>query len=186
MATGTVQASRLYLYTHWTGRLWAVSNANRSFTALKWLRYNRRVRLFILLHECYMMLGNAERAAQLLTKDHYLSMFPSIKTIKASDYGKNSTNVSVIYHRYQHGHSAVWLLNKECMTISSENYRTCSILASFYRSLGSRDPTKLGRVLCHVVRHHIERRQCLLFTMRWWDFEVYSWEPSSSACDIYT
>ena len=42
----------------------------------KSLQGNRRVRLFILLHESYMRLGNVEGAAKLLTKDHYLSMFP--------------------------------------------------------------------------------------------------------------
>ena len=124
-----------------------------------------------------MILGNVEKAAQLLTKDHYLSMFPSIKTIKATDY-VNSTKLFVEYHRYQHSHSAVWLLNRKCMTISSENYRTCFILASFYRSLGSRDATKLGKVLHQVLRHHIERRQRYL-VIPWQDYEVYSSEPSS-------
>ena len=42
----------------------------------KSLRGNRRVRLFILLHESYMRLGKVERAAPLLTRDHYLSRFP--------------------------------------------------------------------------------------------------------------
>ena len=139
----------------------------------KSLRGNRRVRLFILLHECYIGLGNAKKAAQLLTKDHYLSRFPSIRTIKATDYVNNSTNLLVVYHRYQHDHSIAWLLNRECMTISSQNYRTCFILASFYRSLGSRDATKLGRVLHHVLRHHIER-YIFLFEMQWRDYEVYS------------
>ena len=96
----------------------------------KSLRGNQRVRLFILLHESYMRLGNVKKAAQLLTKDHYLSMFPLIRTIKATDYA-NSTELFVEYHRHQHSHSAVWLLNRKCMTISSENYRTCFILASF-------------------------------------------------------
>ena len=96
----------------------------------KLLPGNRRSRLFILLYESYMKLGDVERAVQLLTKDHYLSMFPSIKAIKATDH-VNSTKLFVEYHRYQHSHSAVWLLNRKCMTISSENYRTCFILASF-------------------------------------------------------
>ena len=143
----------------------------------KSLRGNRKVRLFILLHECYMRLGNVERTAKLLSKDYYLSMFPSIRTIKATDY-INSTKLFVEYHRHQHGHSAVWLLNRKCMTISSENYRTCFILASFYRSLGSRDATKLGRVLHQVLRHHIKRHQRYL-VIPWQDYEVYSSEPSS-------
>ena len=142
----------------------------------KSLRGSRRVRLFILLHESYMRLGDVERAAQLLTKDHYLSMFPSIKTIKATDY-VNSTKLFVEYHRYHHSHSAVWLLNRKCMTVSSQNYRTCFILAAFYRSLGSRDATKLGRVLQQVLRHHIERQRYLVIP--WQDYEVYSGEPSS-------
>ena len=70
----------------------------------KSLRGNRRVRLFILLHESYMRLGNVERAAQLLTKDHYLSKFPSIRTIKATNY---VNNLFVEYHRYQRDHSIV-------------------------------------------------------------------------------
>ena len=145
----------------------------------KSLQGNRRVRLFILLHVSYMRLGNVEGAAQLLTKDHYLSMFPSIRIIKATDYVNNSTNLFIVYHRYYHDHTMAWLLNRECMTISSENYRTCFILAAFYRSLGSRDGTKLGRVLQQVIRHHTDRHQRLLFTMRWWDYEVYSEEASS-------
>ena len=104
------------------------------------LQGSRRVRLFILLHESYMRLRDVERAAELLTKDHYLSISPSIRTIKATDYVNNSTNLFVLYHRYQHDHSIGWLLNRECMTISSDNYRTCFIL---YRSLGSRDAIKL-------------------------------------------
>ena len=138
----------------------------------KSLRGNRRVRLFILLHVSYIRLGNVEGAAKLLTKDHYLSMFPSIRTIKATDY-VNSTKLFVEYHRYQHGHSTVWLLNRKCMTISSQNYRTCYILAAFYRSLGSRDATKLGGVLHHVLRHHIDRLHHYLM-MPWQDDEVYS------------
>ena len=138
----------------------------------KSLQGNRRVRLFILLHVSYMRLGNLEGAAKLLTKDHYLSRFPSIKSIKATDY-VNSTNLFVEYHRYQHGHSIAWLLNRKCMTISSQNYRTCYILAAFYRSLGSRDATKLGRVLHHVLRHHIDRLHHYLM-MPWQDDEVYS------------
>ena len=141
------------------------------------LRSNRRVQLFILLHESYMRLGDVKRAAQLLTKDHYFSRFPSIRTIKATDYVNNSTNLLIVYQRYQRDHSIVWLLNRECMTISSENYRTCFILAAFYRSLGSRDATKLGRVLHHVLRHHIERH--FLFKTQWRDYEVYSRESSS-------
>ena len=144
------------------------------------LRGNRRVRLFILLHECYMRLGNVKMASQLLTKDHYLSRFPSIRTIKATDYVNNSTNLFVVYHRYQRDHSIVWLLKRECMTISSDNYKTCFMLAAFYRSLGSRDSTKLGRVLHHVLRHHIERHT-FLFTMWWWDYEVYSGESYSGS-----
>ena len=144
----------------------------------KSLRGSRRVRLFILLHESYMRLGNAKKAAQLLTKDHYLSRFPSIRTIKATDYVNNSTNLFVEYHRYQRDHSIVWLLNRECMTISSENYRTCFILASFYRSLGSRDAIKLGRVLHQVLRHHIERHH-LWSKMQWRDYEVYTGESYS-------
>ena len=138
----------------------------------KSLQGNRRVRLFILLHVSYMRLGNLEGAAKLLTKDHYLSRFPSIKSIKATDY-VNSTNLFVEYHRSQHSHFTVWLLNRKCMTISSENYRTCFILAAFYRSLGSRDATKLGRVLRHVLRHHIDRLHHYLM-MPWQDDEVYS------------
>ena len=125
-----------------------------------------------------MRLGNVKKAAQLLTKDHYLSMFPSIRTIKATDY-VNSTNLFVEYHRYQHGHSIAWLLNRKCMTISSQNYRTCYILAAFYRSLGSKDATKLGRVLHYVLRHHIGRRQHLLSKIQWQDYEVYSGESYS-------
>ena len=143
----------------------------------KSLRGNRRVRLFILLHESYMRLGDVQKAAQLLTKDHYLSMFPLIRTIQATDY-VNSTKLFVEYHRYQDSHSTVWLLNRKCMTISSENYRTCFILAAFYRSLGSRDATKLGRVLHQVLRHHIKRHQHYLM-IPWQDYEVYSGEPSS-------
>ena len=143
----------------------------------KSLRGNRRVRLFILLHVSYMRLGKVERAAQLLTKDHYLSMFPSIRTIKATDY-VNSTNLFVEYHRYQHSHSIAWLLNRKCMTISSQNYRTCYILAAFYRSLGSRDATKLGGVLHRVLRHHIDRLHHYLM-IPWRDDEVYSGEPMS-------
>ena len=143
----------------------------------KSLRGNRRVRLFILLHESYMKLGDVQKAAQLLTKDHYLSMFPLIRTIQARDY-VNSTKLFVEYHRYQDSHSTVWLLNRKCMTISSENYRTCFILAAFYRSLGSRDATKLGRVLHHVLRHHIKRHQRYLM-IPWQDYEVYSDAPSS-------
>ena len=142
----------------------------------KSLRGSRRVRLFILLHECYMRLGDVETAAQLLTKDHYLSRFPSIRTIKATDY-VNSTKLFVEYHRYHHSHCPVWLLNRKCMTISSQNYRTCFILAAFYRNLGSREATKLGRVLHHVLRHHIERQRYLVIP--WQDYEVYSGEPSS-------
>ena len=82
----------------------------------KSLRGSRRVRLFILLHESYMRLGDVERAAQLLTKDHYLSTFPLIRTIKASDY-VTSTSLSIKYRRYNGNYSAVWLLNRECMTI---------------------------------------------------------------------
>ena len=152
----------------------------------KSLRGNRRVRLFILLHVSYMRLGNVERAAKLLTKDHYLSRFSSIRTIKATDYVNNSTNLFIAYHKYQHDHLIAWLLNRECMTISSENYRTCFILAAFYRSLGSRDATNLGRVLQQVSRHHIERRQRLLFAMRWRDYEVYSGEASSPPYDTHS
>ena len=147
------------------------------------LQGNRRVQLFILLHESYMRLGNVKRAAQLLTKDHYLSRFPSIRTIKATDYVNNSTNLFIVYQRYQRDHSTVWLLNRECMTISSDNYRTCFILAAFYRSLGSRDGTKLGRVLHHVLGHHFERH--LLFRIQWWDYEVYSKESSSPVISAY-
>ena len=144
----------------------------------KSLRGNRRVQLFILLHVSYMRLGNVEGAAQLLTKDHCLSRFPSIRSIKATDYVNNSTNLFVV-HRYYHDHTIAWLLNRECMTISSENYRTCFMLAAFYRSLGSRDARKLGRALQQVLRHHNERRQRSLFTMRWRNYEVYSGEASS-------
>ena len=121
----------------------------------------------------------------MLTKDYYLSRFPSIRTIKATDYVNNSTNVFIVYHRYYHDHTMAWLLNRECMTISSENYRTCFMLAAFYRSLGSRDATKLGRVLQQALRHHIERHQRSLFTMRWWDYEVYSGEASSPLYDEF-
>ena len=152
----------------------------------KSLQSNGRVRLFILLHASYKRLGNVERAAQLLTKDHYLSRFPSIRTIKATDYVNNSTNLFIVYHRCQRHHSIAWLLNRECMTISSQNYRTCFILAAFYRSLGSRDARKLGRVLHQVVRHHIERRRRLLFTMRWRDYQVYSGEASSPVYDTHS
>ena len=145
----------------------------------KSLQGNRRVRLFILLHVSYIRLGNVEGAAKLLTKDHYLSRFPSIKTIKATDY-VNSTNLFVEYHRYQHSHSIAWLLNRKCMTISSQNYRTCYILAAFYRSLGSRDATKLGGVLHRVLRHHIDRLHHYLM-MPWQDDEVYSGEPLSQS-----
>ena len=55
------------------------------------------------------------------------------------------------------------------------SYRACYILAAFYRSLGSRDARKLGRVLRQVVRHYIERH-AFLFKMQWWDYEVYSRE----------
>ena len=99
-----------------------------------------------------------------------------IRTIKATDYVNNSTNLFIVYHRYYRDHTMAWLLNRECMTISSENYRTCFILAAFYRSLGSRDATKLGRVLQQVLRHHIGRRQQLLSEMQWQDYEVYSGE----------
>ena len=150
------------------------------------LRGNRRVRLFILLHESYMRLGNVEKAAKLLTKDHYLSRFSLIRTIKGTDY-MNSTNLSIFCSG---DHSTVWLLDSECMTISSENYRTCFILATFYRSLGSRDTTKLGTVLQHVLRHFVLRYRVLghsvfrIFyeiddTYRWKYYEVYSGEPSS-------
>ena len=148
------------------------------------LRGNRRVQLFILLYVSYIRLGNVEGAAKVLTKDYYLSRFPSIRTIKATDYVNNSTNMFIVYHRYYHDHTMAWLLNRECMTISSQNYRTCFMLAAFYRSLGSRDATKLGRVLQQALRHHIERRQRSLFTMRWWDYEVYG-EASSPPYDKF-
>ena len=149
-------------------------------------RGNRRVRLFILLHKCYMRLGNVEKATHLLAKDHYLSRFSLIRTIKGTDY-KNSTNLSIFCSG---DHSTVWLLDSECMTISSQNYRTCFILAAFYRSLGSRDATKLGRVLHHVLRHFVLRYHVLghsvfrMFyriddTYRWKYYEVYSGESSS-------
>ena len=53
------------------------------------------------------------------------------------------------------------------------------MLAAFYRSLGSRDARKLGRVLHHVLRHHFERH--FLFTMQWLDYKVYSGELYDSS-----
>ena len=130
------------------------------------------------LLECGVFVSVYDCVVYVLSVCASVLMFPSIRTIKATDYVNNSTNLFVEYHRYQRDHSIVWLLNRECMTISSQNYRTCFILASFYRSLGSRDATKLGRVMRHVVRHYIERH-AFLFKMQWWDYEVYSRESSS-------
>ena len=98
----------------------------------KSMRGKRRVQLFILLYESYIRLGNVEGAAKLLTKGRHLSRFPSIRSIKVTEYVNNSTNLFVVYHRYYHDHSTVWLLNRECMTISSENYRTCFILINTF------------------------------------------------------
>ena len=78
----------------------------------------------------------------------------------------------------QRDHSTAWLLNRKCMTISSQNYRTCFILAAFYRSLGLTDATKLGRVLHHVFRHHI------IFCLRcngMQDYKVHSGESDSAS-----
>ena len=52
----------------------------------KSLKGNRRVQLFILLYESHKNLGNTERAARLLGNDHHISRFPSIRSIRATDY----------------------------------------------------------------------------------------------------
>jgi len=137
----------------------------------KSLKGNGRVQLFILLYESYRNLGNAERAAHLLTKDHHILRFPSIRNITATDY-VNSTNLSV---RYKHhgDHSETWLLNKECMIVSGKNSRTCLILAGFYRSLQSEDATKLGNILNCVLRHFVRRRHNSN-GIRWYKYGLYS------------
>ena len=149
----------------------------------KSLRGSRRVQLFILLYKSYIRLGDVKSAPQLLTKDQYLSRFPSIRTIKATYYVNNSTNLFIVYQRYQCDHSTAWLLNRECMTISSQNHGTCFIHAAFYSSLGSSDGTKLGRVLHYVLSHYFERH--FLFKTRWRDYEVYSKESSSPVISAY-
>ena len=145
----------------------------------KSLRGNRRVWLFILLHESYMRLGEVEKASHLLTKDHLLSKFQLIKTINATDHRfRNSTVLSILYNGNQADHSGVWLLDQECTTISSKNYKTCKILAAFYNSLGSKEATTLGRVL-NRVRHHFKTLRVDM-KKRWWNHEVYSSEGISS------
>ena len=143
----------------------------------KSLQSNRRVQLFILLYESYMRLGEVEKASHLLTKDHLLSKFPSITTINATDHG-NSTSMSVLFND---DHSAVWLLDQECMTISSENYKTCKILAAFYTSLGSKDAATLEKVFTHVLRHYLRRLRVDGNKSWWWDHAVYPKVVSSDS-----
>ena len=138
----------------------------------KSLKGNRRVQLFILLYESHKNLGNTERAAHLLGKDHHISRFPSIRSIRATDY-VNWTNLSIHYDEHQGDHSEKWLLDKECMTVSSKNCRTCMMLAGFYRSLKLEDATKLGRVLNRALRHFVRRRHYLI-EMWWYDYDIYS------------
>ena len=114
----------------------------------KSLQGNERVKRFIELHESYMNQRNVKRAAHLLTKDHYLSTFSSISRIEGTDYVK-TTNLSVVYHKHQDYHSAVWLLDSECMSVCLENYKTCSVLEGFCKNLGSSDAKELGEVLNH-------------------------------------
>ena len=131
----------------------------------KSLQGNERVKRFIELHESYMKQGNVKRAAHLLTKDHYLSTFPSIRCINGTDFVK-TTNLSVVYHEHQNYSSAVWLLDSECMSVSLENYKTCSELAGFYKNLDSSDAKELGGVLNHMLSHFQKRRH---FSMKiWW------------------
>ena len=144
------------------------------------LRGNQRVQLFILLYESYMRLGEVEKASHLLTKDHLLSKFQSIKTINATDHRfRNSTSLSILYNENQTDHSGVWLLDQECTTISSKNYKTCKILAAFYNSLGSKEATTLGRVLNHAQRHQV-RILKVDIDRRWWDYEIYLKEVCDS------
>ena len=146
----------------------------------KSLRGNRRVWLFILLYESYMHLGEVEKASHLLTKDHLLSKFQSIKTINATDHRfRNSTSLSILYNGNQTDHSGVWLLDQECTTISLKNSKTCKILAAFYNSLGSKEATTLGRVLNHAQRHQV-RILKVGTNRRWWDYEIYSKEVCDS------
>ena len=126
-----------------------------------------------------MRLGEVEKASHLLTKDHLLSKFQLIKTINATDHRfRNSTSLSILYNENQTDHSGVWLLDQECMTISSKNYKTCKILAAFYNSLGSKKAAMLGRVLNHV-RHHFKTLRVDM-KKRWWNHEVYSSKGVSS------
>ena len=138
----------------------------------KSLKDNRRVQLFILLYESHKNLGNTERAAHLLSKDHHISRFPSIRSIRATDY-VHWTNLSILYDEHQGDNSEAWLLDKECMTVSSKNCRTCMMLAGFYRSLKSEDATKLGRVLNRVLRHFVRQRHHST-DMRWYRYVIFS------------
>ena len=138
----------------------------------KSLKGNRRVQLFILLYESHKNLGNTERAAHLLGRDHHISRFPSIRSIRATDY-VDWTKLSIHYDEHQGDHSEKWLLDKECMTVSSKNCRTCMMLAGFYRSLKSEDATKLGRVLNRALRHFVRRRHYLI-EMWWYNYDMYS------------
>ena len=146
------------------------------------LRGNRRVQLFILLHVSYTNLEEVQKASELLTKDRFLSKFSSIKTINATDH-KNSTTMSILYNEHPPDHSTAWILDQECMTISSENYQTCKILAAFYSSLSSKETTTLARVLNRVLGHHFERQSPYFTNTRWCNHEVYSEESTSL---IYT
>ena len=75
--------------THWALAHFGRGEYEQSVKQMKVLlkskspRGNRRVRLFILLHESYMRLGNVKKAAQLLTKDHYtFQCFLQLRALK--------------------------------------------------------------------------------------------------------
>ena len=146
------------------------------------LQGNRRVQLFILLHVSYMNLEQVQKASELLTKDRFLSRFSSIKMINATDH-KNSTTISILHNEHQTDHSTAWILDQECMTISSENYQTCKILAAFYSSIGLKEATTLARVLNRVLGHHFERQSPYFTKTKWCNHKVYSEESTSL---IYT
>ena len=148
----------------------------------KSLQGNEKVQRFVELHESYMNQGNVKRAAHLLTKDRYLSTFSSIHLINGTDYVK-TTNLSVVYHKHQDYRSAVWLLDSECMSVSLENYKTCSVLAGFYKNLGSSDAKKLGQVLNHMLRHF--KKRCHFSMKIWWrKYSIY-YDKSSPQCFIF-
>ena len=150
----------------------------------KSLKGNRRVQLFIFLYESYRNLGDTERAAHLLTKDYHISRFPSIRTITVTDYIK-STNLSIRYDRHHGDHFETWLLDKQCMIVSTKNYGTCLMLAGFYRSLRSEDASsKLGNILNHVLGHFIRRRHHWI-EMWWYKYDIYSRVPEYNGRNIF-